>query len=50
MSSQDNIAKVQAGFKLVSERNFEAFLAARAGSPEYQRIIPQVRQELAAVP
>ncbi len=45
MSSQDNIAKVQAGFKLVSERNFEAFLALLEPDFKLQLILkPEVLQ------
>jgi hypothetical protein len=28
---------------------FEAFLAAKGASPEYRQVVPQVREELAAV-
>ena len=47
-----NLARLykMTGENAKARASFEAFLAARAGSPEYQRIIPQVRQELAAVP
>lgn len=29
---------------------FEAFLAARSGTPEYREVIPQVRKELSSIP
>ncbi len=47
-----NLARLykMAGENAKARASFEAFLAARSSSPEYQRIIPQVRQELAAVP
>jgi tetratricopeptide (TPR) repeat protein len=46
-----NLARLykMAGENAKARASFEAFLAARASSPQYQGIIPQVRQELAAV-
>ena len=46
-----NLARLykMAGDNARAKASFEAFLAAKGSSPEYRAVVPQVRQELAAV-
>jgi tetratricopeptide (TPR) repeat protein len=48
---QLNLARLykMAGENARAKASFEAFLAAKGSSPEYRAVVPQVRQELAAV-
>ena len=48
---QLNLARLykMAGDKARARAAFEAFLAAKSGSAEYRHVVPQVREELAAV-